>query len=63
MEVECKLTVLECGVWCIDIVLSVTVKTLRGGEEEEQGCVNEICVDFFIPFTKLKDCKSHVCFF
>lgn len=61
MEVECKLKVLECGVWCIDIVQSVTVKLWRGAEEEEEGRVNAVCVDFF-PFTKLKDCKSHVCF-
>lgn len=25
-------------------------------------CECNLCVDFFIPFTKLKDCKSHVCF-
>lgn len=25
-------------------------------------CECNLCVDFFVPFTKLKECKSHVCF-
>lgn len=35
------------------MVQSFTVKAMRGAKEEE-GCVNAICVDFFIPFIRLK---------
>lgn len=44
MEAECKLKVMEWSMILnhIDIVLSITIKTLRGDEEEEGGCVNAI---------------------
>lgn len=43
-EAECKLKVMEWSMVLnyIDIVLSITIKTRRGDEEEEEGCVNAI---------------------